>query len=78
MFDNFLNAINTQGNNVLGVIRLGGYFIAAIGTTLDITKNMRKQDIAGMASTLIKYGLGVGILYGVTSFFDWIIVCVKG
>lgn len=78
MFDNFLNAINTQGNNVLGVIRLGGYFIAAIGTTLDITKNMRKQDIAGMASTLIKYGVGVGILYGVTRFFDWIIVCVKG
>lgn len=77
MFDNFLNAINTQGNNVLGVIRLGGYFIAAIGTTLDITKNMRKQDIAGMVATLIKYGCGVGVLYGVTKFFDWIIVCVS-
>ena len=77
MFQNFLNAINEQGNNVLGVIRLGGYFIAAIGVSLDVTKNIRKQDIASMVSTLIKYGAGVGVLYGATKFFDWIIISVR-
>ena len=78
MFNNFISAINTNGNNVLEVIRLGGYFIAAIGTCLDVTKNIRKQDIASMVATLIKYGAGVGILYGTTKFFDWVIVCVRG
>ena len=62
--------VNTEGNKILEMVQVIGYWCAIIFAAIDIIKNFKKQDITGIVSTALKYVVTVAILYGLPSIFD--------
>lgn len=62
--------LDTKGNQILDIIQTVGYWIAIIAAAIDIIKNFRKQDIAGLFAVAFKYAALFGLLNGLPWFFE--------
>lgn len=71
--EDFGRKLDTECIKILSLIQIVGYWMAIIFAGIDIVKNFKKQDIAGLLSTCAKYGVSVGILYGLPTIFDLIV-----
>lgn len=68
--DNFTRKIDAEGLKILGMVQSVGYWCAIVFAAMDIIKTFKKQDIAGIVSTAVKYAITVAILYGLPTIFD--------
>lgn len=64
--------LDAKGNQILDIIQTVGYWIAIIAAAIDIIKNFRKQDIAGLFAVAFKYAALFGLLNGLHWFFQLI------
>ena len=64
--------LDYKGNQILGIVQLVGYWIAIIAAAVDIIKNFKKEDIAGLFAVAFKYAALFGILKGLPWFFQLI------
>lgn len=62
--------LDTKGNQILDIIQTVGYWIAIIAAAVDIIKNFKKQDIAGLFAVAFKYAALFGLLNGLPWFFE--------
>lgn len=70
--ETFKVRVNNKGNQILSLIQIVGYWIAIVAAAIDIIKNFRKQDIAGLFAVAFKYAALFGILKGLPWFFQLI------
>lgn len=70
--ETFKVRVNSKGNQILSLIQIVGYWIAIVAAAIDIIKNFRKQDIAGLFAVAFKYAALFGILKGLPWFFQLI------
>ncbi|MBS5317430.1 MAG: hypothetical protein KHY44_13720 [Clostridiales bacterium] len=68
--DNFTNKVDEKCSKVLIALQTIGYWAAIVFAGIDIVKNFKKQDISGIVSTVLKYFVGVIVLYGLPDIFD--------
>ena len=68
--DNFTRKIDAEGLKILGMVQSVGYWCAIVFAAMDIIKTFKKQDIAGIVSTAVKFAITVAILYGLPTIFD--------
>ena len=66
----FKHNLDEKGNQILGIIQVVGYWIAIIAAAVDIIKNFKKQDIAGLFAVAFKYAALFGLLNGLPWFFE--------
>lgn len=66
----FTKKVNSVGNQALELIQVVGYWAAIIFAGIDVIKNIKKQDIAGIISIVLKYVVMSGVLYGLPWIFD--------
>lgn len=64
--------LDRKGQQILSIVQLVGYWIAIVAAGVDIIKNFRKQDIAGLFAVAFKYAALFGLLKGLPWFFDLI------
>lgn len=70
--EKFKTRLDKKGNQLLDIVQLVGYWIAILAAGVDIIKNFKKQDIAGLFAVAFKYAALFGILNGLPWFFDLI------
>lgn len=70
--ETFKIRVNSKGNQILSLVQIIGYWIAIVAAAIDIIKNFRKQDIAGLFAVAFKYAALFGILKGLPWFFQLI------
>lgn len=70
--DKFKNNLDSKGNQILDIVQIVGYWIAIIAAAIDIIKNFKKQDIAGLFAVTFKYAALFGLLNGLPWFFELI------
>lgn len=70
--DKWKSNLDSKGNQILGIVQIVGYWIAIIAAAVDIIKNFKKQDIAGLFAVAFKYAALFGILKGLPWFFTLI------
>lgn len=68
--DKFTARVEAQGNKILTLIQLVGYWAALVFAAIDIVKAFKKQDVAGLIAIACKYAVAVAILYGLPTIFD--------
>lgn len=68
--ETFKTRANSKGNEILSVVQIVGYWIAIVAAGVDIIKNFKKQDIAGLFAVAFKYAALFGILKGLPWFFE--------
>lgn len=66
----FTSKIDAKGLEILLMIQAVGYWAAIIFAGIDIVKQFKKQDVAGIIAVATKYAVSVGILYGLPQIFD--------
>lgn len=64
--------LDKKGTQILDVVQTVGYWIAIIAAAVDIIKNFKKQDVAGLFAVAFKYAALFGILKGLPWFFTLI------
>ncbi|MBE6021697.1 MAG: hypothetical protein E7231_00525 [Cellulosilyticum sp.] len=62
--------LDKKGTQILDIIQTVGYWIAIIAAAVDIIKNFKKQDIAGLFAVAFKYAALFGLLNGLPWFFE--------
>lgn len=70
--DKWKGNLDYKGKQILSIVQLVGYWIAIIAAAVDIIKNFKKQDIAGLFAVAFKYAALFGILKGLPWFFQLI------
>lgn len=70
--EKFKGKLNSKGNQLLSIVQLVGYWIAILAAGIDIIKNFKKQDIAGLFAVAFKYAALFGLLNGLPWFFELI------
>lgn len=67
---NFTEKIDAEGYRILGLLHAVGYWAAIVFAGIELIKNLKKQDISGAISTVLKYFVAVALLYGLSDIFD--------
>lgn len=62
--------VNSTGNQIIDVVQLFIYWITLVCALVDIAKTVKKQDIAGVAAIVLKYGAMMGAGYAMPWLWD--------
>lgn len=68
--NNFTEKVNTEGFKILNMMQTIGWWAAIVFAGIDVIKNLKKQDISGIISTVLKYFVAVVVLSGLPDIFD--------
>ena len=70
--EEFTTRVDEKGMQVLALIQSLGYWAAILFAAVDIIKNIKKQDTAGIVAVVLKYVTIYGVLYALPWIFDLI------
>ena len=68
--NSFTEKVNTEGFKILNMMQTIGWWAAIVFAGIDVIKNLKKQDISGIISTVLKYFVAVVVLSGLPDIFD--------
>lgn len=66
----FTQKVDEMGNLSLAMVQSVGYWLAIIFAGIDVIKNFKKEDIAGILAIVFKYVIINGVLYALPWIFD--------
>lgn len=70
--EKFKAGLDEKGNQLLSLIQAVGYWVAIVAAGIDVVKSIKKQDIAGIISIVMKYAVMFGLLHALPWFFELI------
>lgn len=70
--EEFTTRVDEKGMQVLTLLQSIGYWAAILFAAVDIIKNIKKQDTAGIVAVVLKYVTIYGVLYALPWIFDLI------